>query len=413
MRFVLQLENILKETNGESTSALHLKGDVQRAFEYQLSYLRDSVISIQSEVDSLDKAISGLVQTVSNAKANAGGDLADFIQVYSLIAQKDSQNSYSSALSAQRTAIFTARDSTDMRIIAAMTLIFLPGTFTATLFSTSFFSFQTPDQPRIVSPWFWVYPVATVSLMMSVIAVWAVWSYFERSKLGKQIHDDNILSFGSDHAHAVRRGLFQWPATWFRPSARQRNLDLTEAMPSDTMDRECRWVLPRPLLPTMRCRNVKQRIAMSGIIPYDLFLSNTHDGAASDSKLKRPCQPPLSSTLAETANPIDIATMPKKSTAGPQSAAQVSENVEKSMGAPPDPKEIISPLQPQSSPPPARGPIFAHTANPVDIISKPKELAADPSAVALKQKPEDIDIEMSAGAQSTSEPDNDKVEDYR
>jgi hypothetical protein len=413
MRFVLQLENMLKETNGESTSALHLKENVQRAFEYRLSYLRDSIISIQSEVDSLDQAISGLVQTVSNAKANAGDDLADFIQVYSLIAQKDSQNSYSSALSAQRTAIFTARDSTDMRVIAAMTLIFLPGTFMATLFSTSFFSFQTPGQPRIVSPWIWVYPVATVSLMMSVIAVWAVWSYFERSKLGKQIHDDNILSLGSDHAHAVRRGLFQWPATWFRPSARQRNLDPTEALPSDTMDRKRRWVLARPLLSIMGPRDLKRRIARLRIIPYAPFLGNTHDGAASDSKLKRLYQPPLSSTLAEMVNPISIATMPEESTAGPPGAAQVSKNVGRSVGAPPDPKGIISPLQPQISPPPARGPIFAQTANPVEITSKPKEVAADPSAVARKQKPENIDIEASTGAQPTLEPDSDGVEDYQ
>ncbi|KAI9767962.1 MAG: hypothetical protein M1840_005274 [Geoglossum simile] len=85
--------------------------------------------------------------------------------------------------------------------------------------------------------------------------------------------------------------------------------------------------------------------------------------------------------------------MPEESLAGPPGATQVSKNVERSVGAPPDPKEIISPLQPQISPPPALGPIFAQTANPVEITSKPKEVAADPSAVARKQKPEDIDIE--------------------
>jgi hypothetical protein len=38
-------------------------------------------------------------------------------------------------------AVLTRRDSTDMRIIAAVTLCFLPGTFFATFFSTSFLDF--------------------------------------------------------------------------------------------------------------------------------------------------------------------------------------------------------------------------------------------------------------------------------
>ncbi len=45
-------------------------------------------------------------------------------QVYSLIAQKD-------ALDTKKIAVLTRRDSTDMRSIAAVTLVFLPGTFTS------------------------------------------------------------------------------------------------------------------------------------------------------------------------------------------------------------------------------------------------------------------------------------------
>lgn len=85
----------------------------------------------------------------------------------------------------------TARDSTDMRIIAAVTLIFLPGTFTATLFSTSFFSFQTPDHPRVVSHWIWLYVAVTIGLMASVIAAWAGWSFFEHSKTEKRLNNNH------------------------------------------------------------------------------------------------------------------------------------------------------------------------------------------------------------------------------
>lgn len=122
--------------------------------------------------------------------------------MYSLIAQKDSRHSLSSAQSAHDTAVMTARDSTDMRIIAAVTLIFLPGTFTATLFSPSFFSFQKSEHPVVVSHWIWLYVVVTVGLMGSVIAAWATWSSLERSKASKE--SISLLQ----HNEAPERGHF-------------------------------------------------------------------------------------------------------------------------------------------------------------------------------------------------------------
>src|SRR4051794_2668467 len=87
----------------------------------------------------------------------------------------------------------TARDSTDMRIIAAVTLIFLPGTFTATLFSTTFFNFQhTVPDSRIVSGWIWLYFVVTVGLTVSVIVAWVGWSWFEYEKLEKKLNGANV-----------------------------------------------------------------------------------------------------------------------------------------------------------------------------------------------------------------------------
>jgi heme/copper-type cytochrome/quinol oxidase subunit 2 len=88
-----------------------------------------------------------------------------------------------------------------MRIIAAVTLIFLPGTFTATLFSTSFFSFQTPDKPRVVSHWIWLYATVTVGLTMLVIGAWVVWSHFEHSTSEKDLGIANDSSRSSALSH--------------------------------------------------------------------------------------------------------------------------------------------------------------------------------------------------------------------
>ncbi|KAI8710926.1 hypothetical protein NCS52_01521400 [Fusarium sp. LHS14.1] len=65
------------------------------------------------------------------------------------------------------------RDSSDMRAIAWVTLAFLPATFMATFFSTSFFNFE--QEGRHVSDWLWLYCVIAVSLTICVLAGWALW----------------------------------------------------------------------------------------------------------------------------------------------------------------------------------------------------------------------------------------------
>ena len=55
-----------------------------------------------------------------------------------------------------------------MRTISVVTMLFLPATFIATLFSTSFFDFQAKGDMPVVSPWVWLYVIITV-LMTGVI----------------------------------------------------------------------------------------------------------------------------------------------------------------------------------------------------------------------------------------------------
>ncbi|CAI6341357.1 unnamed protein product [Periconia digitata] len=79
--------------------------------------------------------------------------------VYALLAQQDNALSH--------------RYGADMRVIAAVTLVFLPGTFVATLFSASFWDFSPANSngPH-VSSWVWLYVVVTISLTAAVLAVW-------------------------------------------------------------------------------------------------------------------------------------------------------------------------------------------------------------------------------------------------
>lgn len=88
-------------------------------------------------------------------------DEADFNQVYALLAQKDNELNH--------------RYGADMRVIAIVTLIFLPGTFVATLFSTSFWDFSPANEGPMVSKWVWMYWVVTAILTISVIGIWMRW----------------------------------------------------------------------------------------------------------------------------------------------------------------------------------------------------------------------------------------------
>lgn len=113
--------------------------------------------------------------------------------MYSLTAQRDSEDSLNLARLSQKQndiniqiSKFAAYESrlsnkmaksslkygADMQVIAAVTLVFLPGTFVATLFSTSFWNFQHEDTGKIVSKWIWLYCVVTVVLTLAVLATW-------------------------------------------------------------------------------------------------------------------------------------------------------------------------------------------------------------------------------------------------
>ncbi|KAI1146380.1 hypothetical protein F4825DRAFT_440936 [Nemania diffusa] len=54
-------------------------------------------------------------------------------------------------------ALAASRDSRHMRTIALVTMVFLPGTFFATVFSMTFFNWQAGDGESTVSPLLWIY----------------------------------------------------------------------------------------------------------------------------------------------------------------------------------------------------------------------------------------------------------------
>ena len=71
-------------------------------------------------------------------------------------------------------ALASKHDSTSMKTLAAVTVVFLPGTFVASLFSMSMFDWQANAESVLTSR-FWIYWAVTIPLTLATICAWYLW----------------------------------------------------------------------------------------------------------------------------------------------------------------------------------------------------------------------------------------------
>ncbi|KAI2466348.1 hypothetical protein F4781DRAFT_406112 [Annulohypoxylon bovei var. microspora] len=90
--------------------------------------------------------------------------------INNLLAQRNNEMNRKLAESSTSIARDTRRDSLAMKSIAILTMVFLPGTFTATYFSTPAVAELKPSQSR--------YWVVTVPLTVAVVLAWLFSFYF-------------------------------------------------------------------------------------------------------------------------------------------------------------------------------------------------------------------------------------------
>ncbi|KAF5621123.1 uncharacterized protein FTJAE_11464 [Fusarium tjaetaba] len=69
-------------------------------------------------------------------------------------------------------ALATSQDSRHMRSIALVTMIFLPGTFFASIFSMGFFEWKSNDGTISVSQSFWIYVVLAAGFTAFTVGAW-------------------------------------------------------------------------------------------------------------------------------------------------------------------------------------------------------------------------------------------------
>jgi len=139
-----------------------------------LTYLRRSIQSqknwLLSYKNRKDTAMN-LVSSERRAAMKKCSWLTQLKQVYNLVTQQDSETNTVIAREMKY-------DSSSMRTIAILTMIFLPGSYVSALFSMSFFKLTGDDNNISVSSDGWIYIVVTVPLTFLVLVLSLVWHKF-------------------------------------------------------------------------------------------------------------------------------------------------------------------------------------------------------------------------------------------
>ncbi|KZO94461.1 hypothetical protein CALVIDRAFT_556271 [Calocera viscosa TUFC12733] len=109
--------------------------------------------------------------------------------VNTFIAQRDNTLNLSVATDSKELAIASKMDSSSMKSIAVLTMVFLPGSFIANLFSMPLFNWNAGVEDSILTARYWIYLVVTLPLTAAVLAIWIFWHWHvNEPSLGGQHH---------------------------------------------------------------------------------------------------------------------------------------------------------------------------------------------------------------------------------
>jgi hypothetical protein len=89
--------------------------------------------------------------------------------------------------------IISQRDTSAMKTVAMVTMVFLPGTFVASFFAMPMLNWDATALHEIVTPRFWIYWIVTVPLTIVVFAVWWVRQKVKEGKETKAEKEREIL----------------------------------------------------------------------------------------------------------------------------------------------------------------------------------------------------------------------------
>ncbi|KAK5101314.1 hypothetical protein LTS08_004921 [Lithohypha guttulata] len=180
------------QTRKDELEALSL---LTKSLSAQASKLRDDATMHISTIYNL---IAQRDQATNLAIAAASREIA-------LQSKIDQANSINIAESSRRIAEETKRDSNAMKMIAIVTMVYLPGTFVATCFSMDLFQWSA-DVPDVINPRIWVYFLFTVFLTAVTVLGFIAWMWWQERQLSRNSEeaesrdgDDPAYTTGASH----------------------------------------------------------------------------------------------------------------------------------------------------------------------------------------------------------------------
>jgi len=143
----------------------------------------ETIISHLQECSSTSSSTSLRSATISHLSSLKSSFLSTQLRLSSLSARITNILSLSFNLVTQRDSQILKQDSNAMKAIAVLTLVFLPLTGIASLFSTPFF--QVSESHLWVSASIWIFWVITVCLTCSIVATWVWWYRGMKERTGR------------------------------------------------------------------------------------------------------------------------------------------------------------------------------------------------------------------------------------
>ncbi|TGJ88275.1 hypothetical protein E0Z10_g452 [Xylaria hypoxylon] len=162
---------LLNPENDKYSFAANLDRDILRG-------LADTGLKIKERlkhlVDEFDEHIHKCATIID------GVGLASQLE-WNQIGRKDTFTNLKIAQNGLKVAQHTRRDSELMKSIALLTMVFLPATFVATLFSMGIFEWKGMHGEILsVSPYIWLYIVVTVVITSVTLGTWYLWAMRRR-----------------------------------------------------------------------------------------------------------------------------------------------------------------------------------------------------------------------------------------
>ncbi|KAL8946946.1 MAG: hypothetical protein Q9222_006724 [Ikaeria aurantiellina] len=172
---------------------------VQHAALNRLRFGTEDVLKIPAAYRCAEEEVAfslGLCASFSRERFEQVKTLRNRIRIQlsvvaNFIAQNDGRTNIAIAEASRRIAFETKRDSDAMKTIAALTMVFLPATFVATIFGMAFFTVDPSGSSgfQVNSLW-WIYLAVTIPLTAFTVAVWLGWLRWVR---WRRIRDEENL----------------------------------------------------------------------------------------------------------------------------------------------------------------------------------------------------------------------------